>query len=57
MNIIYIVQHSQAKLESEARAVTMWWSLGDEGIKMTLECTDGRSLSDGLWDRISDDRR
>jgi len=28
------MQHSQAKLEPEARAVARWGSLGDEGIKI-----------------------
>jgi len=28
------VQHSQAKLESEAWAVARWGSLGDKGIKI-----------------------
>ena len=37
-------------------------SLGDEGIKIkwfetTLECADGRSVSDGKWDGIPDARR
>jgi len=46
------VQHSQAKLESEVRAVARWGRLGDEAIKIKwfqamLECADGWSLSDG----------
>jgi len=31
---IYYVQHSQAQLESEARAVVSWWRLGDKEIKI-----------------------
>ena len=50
---IYNVQHSQAKLEPETRAVASWGRLGDEGIKIkwfwvAFECTDGGSLSDGI---------
>jgi len=32
--MIYKAQRSQAQLESEAHAVAMWWTLGDEGNKI-----------------------
>jgi len=46
------MQHSQARLESEAWTVARWGRLGDEEIKIkrfyaALKCTDGRSISDG----------